>query len=98
MYLAMKEIFPKSDIFQNLNGNPVKKTNLFMILDHNITRYMKFKIFVCKHRSPSSRTLSVGSGRDLTLGRRCTQYYTCDALSGHSLSLLLGGVPVNPRC
>ena len=36
--------------------------------------------------------------RDLILGRRCTQHYTCNALSGHSLSLLLGGVPVNPRC
>ena len=23
---------------------------------------------------------------------------TCNALSGNSLSLLLGGVPVNPRC
>ena len=36
--------------------------------------------------------------RDLVLGRRCTQHYTCNALSGHSLSVLLGGVPVNPRC
>ena len=35
--------------------------------------------------------------RDLILGRRCTQHLTSDALSGHSLSLLLGGVPVNPR-
>ena len=36
--------------------------------------------------------------RDLILGKRCTQHYICDALSGHSLSLLLRGVPVNPRC
>ena len=34
--------------------------------------------------------------RDLILGRPCTQHLTCNALSGHSLSLLLGGVPVNP--
>ena len=39
--------------------------------------------------------------RDLILGRRCTHHYTCNALSGHSLSLLLGGGgggAVNPRC
>ena len=36
--------------------------------------------------------------RDLISGRRCTQHLTCNALSGHSLPLLLGGVPVNPRC
>ena len=39
-----------------------------------------------------------GVGRDLTLGRRYTQHLTCNAVSGHSLSLLLGGMPVNPMC
>ena len=35
------------------------------------------------------RRAARGIIRDLILGRRCTY---------HSLSLLLGGVPVNPRC
>ena len=41
---------------------------------------------------------SAGVTRDLILRRRCTQHKTCNALSGNSLSLLLGGVSVNPRC
>ena len=36
--------------------------------------------------------------RDLILRRLYAQRLTCTAQSGHSLSLLLGGVPVNPRC
>ena len=50
-----------------------------------------------RRRSGCSAT-SPGLTRDLILGRQGTQHKTCNALSGHSLSLLLGGVPVNPRC
>ena len=41
-----------------------------------------------------SRSINIYLTRDLIL---CTQHRTCNALSGHSLSLLLGGVPANPR-
>ena len=40
----------------------------------------------------------LGKARDLILGKPYTEHQTCDALSGHGLSLLLGGVPVNPMC
>ena len=61
--------------------------------------FQEFGVTICGLDLASYKKCLVFSGRirDLILGRRCTQHYTCNALSGHSLSLLLGGGASQPN-
>ena len=67
-------------------------------LESSLGRIQLQEIAYVKAFALFEKSIPVDVTRDLILGRRCTQHQTCNALSGHSLSLLLGGVPVNPRC
>ena len=78
----------------NIGTPHIVYTIYAVVLRVDITIYTQYKNAqtLCRRPPPPPPP------RDLILGRRCTQHQTCNALSGHSLSLLLGGVRVNPRC